>query len=368
MPPPLLPFDIHARIIEFVYILSQSHEIDLPTLSACALVCKGWIAPAQRLLFRRIRRPSNSGYDTGPWFRHVTPLLLRAFTSHPHLGTYVRSITLEIVPSRLSAKTCDALWLSLLRLCPHIARLRFVGSASPPAPWLQDLCALGLRPSVLIFALPVAREVVHAMLATLPSVRHLVVEQTAGDLLDFVIPPSVQLLSVTCDSAINFKNLCVVPGPVPPKDISFEDLHVHHLYLPEEMTSIERCVARNLRSLTIWMVPSSDILKQLTALESLVLNNLPSQPTTLPRTLRHFGLHAHRNHFQSAEMAQSIKELPASLSENAVPDLRVVSVIRLSDYAVRQTLEEASAVRGADFVVYASRAAYPRARYVDWIW
>ncbi|KAI0047062.1 hypothetical protein FA95DRAFT_1559496 [Auriscalpium vulgare] len=342
-----LPFDIHTRIIQFVYILSQSHDVDYRTLSACALVCKQWAAPEQRLLFRRLPRPSNTGDDdSGPYLRHAGPL-----ESSPRSPS----------PARTSGHTGDTVSLPLLRYCPHIAQLRLVGELLPSVQRVQDLRELGLHPSVLVFAAPVEPDVLHAVLATLPSVRHLVMEQAAGN-LELKLPPSSQLLSIKFFNAIDFDKLCMLPAPTVPADISFQDLHLGYLHFPGNMTSVERGVARNLRSLTAWMVvPSNDTLEQLTALESLVINKLPSEPLVFPRTLRHFGFHAQQDYggFQSYGMARSLRELAASLSESALPELRLVTVTRCSEQYVRHALEEASTARGTEFVEYPNVEAYP---------
>ncbi|KAI0039374.1 hypothetical protein FA95DRAFT_1612613, partial [Auriscalpium vulgare] len=357
MSAPPLPFDIHARIIQFIYILSQSHEIDYPTLSACALVCKDWTAPAQRLLFRRIIRPSDTRAGTDVWLNRATPLLLHAFTSCPHLGTYVRSIAVHALPNHVE----------LLRLCPNIALLHLLDG--PPLDWLHTLRALSLCPSVLVVSPRADRDMVHAALVALPSVRHLVREEDPRDpaLLKLALPSATQLLSVTSGSTIDFSELCVQPAVVPAAEIMFEDLVLRYTDFQDmsrvmhgEARSLMHGVARSLRTLTTEVMPTSAELKMLTALESLVIGLFPSWaiPSPLPRTLLHFGFHASYDapiYWDTA--AQCIRELAATLS--ALPNLRVISVTRCSNYDVRQALEEVSVVRGVDFVEYADPHAYP---------
>ncbi|KAI0039379.1 hypothetical protein FA95DRAFT_1567206 [Auriscalpium vulgare] len=362
---PPLPFDIHARIIQFIYILSQSHDVDYATLSACALVCKDWTAPAQRLLFRRIIRPGNTDADPDPWLDRAAPLLLRLFASHPHLSTYVRSIAIRALPNHIE----------LLRRCPHIALLKLVGASPPPPEWLHALRALRLHPSVLSVSVPADgerfrvraadRDALHAMLAALPSVRHLVISARA--LVDLVLPPTSQLLSVMTTGGIDLSNLCLLPvPPSPAAEISFEDLHVNYLHWSQNMTSVERSVVRNLHSLTTTFVPPRRTLEHLLALESLIIGRLDysTGPFTLPRTLRHFGFHTQHNTNPSS---QAIQTLSAALSERALPVLQMVSTTRCSHHAVRGALKEVAAARSIEFVEYADVEAYPRARYVDWI-
>ncbi|KAI0038249.1 hypothetical protein FA95DRAFT_1613531 [Auriscalpium vulgare] len=72
------------------------------------------------------------------------------------------------------------------------------------------------------------------------------------------------------------------PREVGPAEIALQDLHAVGLHPSRNTTSAERCIARSLRSLTVWMLlPSSATLEQLTALESLVIGGLPTKPLTL---------------------------------------------------------------------------------------
>ncbi|KAI0037944.1 hypothetical protein FA95DRAFT_1567974 [Auriscalpium vulgare] len=305
MPPPALPFDIYARVIEFIYILSQTQNIDYPTLSACALVCKDWAAPAQRFLFRRIIHPSDTNADADRWLQRAAPLLLRAFASRPHLGTYVRSLAIHGLPNRS---------IALLSYCPHIDLLHLVDGANPRV-WLHILRAFGQCPSVLVASTPADGDVVDA---ARPGVRHLVredFEDRGGDL-----------------GALSVSNAGTILN----------------------MTSVHRGGASYLRGLTTDEVPPDALLKKLTALESLIVGTLPSTSSrfTLPRTLLHFGFHEdspYPRHMWVTK-APCIGRLAAALSE--LPDLRLVSVT-------------GCAARGVAFLEYDNIDAFPRARYVD---
>ncbi|KAI0038677.1 hypothetical protein FA95DRAFT_1567602 [Auriscalpium vulgare] len=378
MPLQSLPFDIHARIIQFVYILSQSQNIDYPTLSACALVCKDWTAPAQHLLFRRIVRPSDIDAAAILWLKRAAPLLLRAFASRPHLSTYVRSIAVHDLPD------C----VELLRRCPHIAMVHLLNVDPPLLEELHALHALDLRPSVLVVSAPMDRDAVHAALAALPSVRHYVSLEDPAEWgiapLDLALPSAAQLLSVTSKhTTIDSSRLCVQPATVPAAEIQFEDLDLKYFYF-DDITSVDLGIARGLRALTSQIVPSNAVLKELTALESLIICSLSTWPPTFPRTLQHFGFHAYQDYsgYKWDGKAQSIREFVSALARP--PNLRVVSVTRCTDIAVRLALKKASASRGVDFVEYAHPDAYPvclpefstgrcpevelqRARYVDWL-
>ncbi|KAI0048085.1 hypothetical protein FA95DRAFT_1605518 [Auriscalpium vulgare] len=356
MPCQPLPYEIQMEIIQSVYIISQSRDVDYRTLSSCALVCRDWVAPAQRLLYRRI--PHSSGQHARESRDRIqTASLLHALTSSPHLCAYVRSLPTDILTHCYYPK---ALGLSFA----HIWELRYVHKQLRT----EVVRAAGLRPSVVMFYRFSPRpEDLAAVLEALPSVRYLVLRDNTG-LFKIKLPHNAQLLSLKCENTIDFAQVSKLPGPgAHSSEISFQDLHLGYLHFPGKTLSVERCIARNLRSLTVWMlVPSNATLEQLTTLESLVIGGLPTMPLALPRTLQHFGLHQ-RFGVTMDQGGPSAGPLAASLSESALPVLRVVSVTRYSKAYVRHALKTASAARGTEFLEYADAGSYPRARYVDWI-
>ncbi|KAI0048522.1 hypothetical protein FA95DRAFT_1031972 [Auriscalpium vulgare] len=262
--------------------------------------------------------------DADRWLNRATPLLLRTFTSRPHLSRSVRSIAIRCLPNRVE----------LLRRCPHIALLHLVGNYPPPLAQecLDTLPALGLRPSVLVISASADRDLIYAALAALPSVRHVVMKHWGVGSFDLALPSASQLLSMTSRSSIDFSKLCVRPATVPATEIQFEDLNLKYLHFPENLTSIEQNVARSLRALATQTWPSSIVLGELTALESFVVGSLPYQSSrfTLPLTLLHFGFHAHYGTFghESASIGQIVGKLFAALSEGALPILQIVSATR----------------------------------------
>ncbi|KAI0039381.1 hypothetical protein FA95DRAFT_1612617, partial [Auriscalpium vulgare] len=110
-----------------------------------------------------------------------------------------------------------------------------------------------------------------------------------------------------------------------------------------------------MRSLTVWMLVPDATLEQLTALESLVIGRLPTKPLTLPRTLRHFGLHQRRGlrvdqtptSLPDAGGSPSAGPLAASLLDSVLPELRVVSATGCSKADLRHALKTASEALGA---------------------
>ncbi|KAI0039335.1 hypothetical protein FA95DRAFT_1577656 [Auriscalpium vulgare] len=354
MPIPPIPFDIQLDIIQSVYIVSQSHDIDYRTLSSCALVCRDWLTPAQRLLFRRIP-PARHSLDA--------LIILHAFATNPHLCTYVRSF-----PTNISDTWYMHRRYILRPSFPHLAELHYLyGRPSMPA-----LHALGLRPSVLVYDSTPDAEWLPAVIEALPSVRHLVLNEACG-LLNFMLPPNAHLLSIKYGTTIDFAKFSILPGPAAraAADISFHELHLGYLHFPAKMAGVALCIARNLRSLTLWMlVPSNATLEQLTALESLVIGGLPKTPLALPRTLRHFGLHqrlydlgmrADRTQASLPDTGVSPSAVPlaVSLLNIELSELCVVWVTRCSKAYVRQALNTASEARGAEFLEYADTESFP---------
>ncbi|KAI0039331.1 hypothetical protein FA95DRAFT_1612645 [Auriscalpium vulgare] len=392
MTPPPLPFDVHARIIQFVYITSQSHEVDYKTLYACALVCKDWVPIAQRLLFRRIPYPSNDWLLRNFPLLDAIPRVLHAVTTNPLLGTYIFSISVALENDEIfvpaNPERID--YYALLRRCSHIAQVRLYlaglrGQRTYTAA-LSQLRTLALRPTVLIAAPDTGDTGLFAALAMWPSVRDLVVEGW-GTRVTYPLP--AQLRSVAHEDVLFF----CPPEPATAAQYTAEELDAGSLNFPD---SISGGIGwGSLRTLTCRSLPSTGGLQQFTRLESLVLLNLPSDPVTLPRTLRHFGFHStHDKEMQgpndveaawyaeeaelngegeSDEEAEAIKAqclgylVSALADESALPELRQVSVTRSSSQVVLQALEALCKLRGVEIVSYADPESYPRARYVDWI-
>ncbi|KAI0048086.1 hypothetical protein FA95DRAFT_1605519 [Auriscalpium vulgare] len=356
MTPLPLPFDIHARIIQFVYITSQSHEVDYETLSACALVCMDWVDLAQRLLFRHI---PYQAVDHRWCLGLRGDFLLRALIMRPHLGAYVLSI-LIILDNFSYPMPDNPTWFAILRCCPHIAQLRLDGAYTSA---LQKLLALSMHPTVLSVTLPTMKVV-----TLWPSVRHLVLETGSGGsppsiALDFPLP--AQLRSIAYVDAVHFRS-ANLPEPATAAHYSAEELDVGRLCLPEHRTGGICSIGDSLRILACTVAPSNEDFHRLTRLELLVLGVPPSYPVVLPRTLRHFGHHAKLA--ETVAVAQRLARLVSALAdESALPELRTVSVAVSSKEEVVQAFERLHKLRGAEVLVYADPDSYPRARYVEWI-
>ncbi|KAI0038807.1 hypothetical protein FA95DRAFT_1577982 [Auriscalpium vulgare] len=344
MSAPSLPFDIDSRTIQFVYVLLQSHNVDYPTLSACAL----------RLLFRRITPPSDIDAVTDAWLNRAAPLLLRALKSRPHHGTYVRSISIHCIPNRVE----------LLRRCPHIALLHLIGDVPLPLAreGLHTLRMPSLRPSALVASMSDNHDLVHAVPSW--SARPLIL----------TLPLPTQLLSITSRYAIDVRQLCVT---VPDAEIQLEDLNIggDSVFPPADLLglpTVNPSVTSSLHALVTEELPSNAVLKELKALESLIIRKFPISFIPLPRTLLHFGVHEHHDYASwlilspmAPPLTRSIAGIAAALSEP--PNLQVVSVTRCSHHAVRYALREASAACGVELVEYPDPQSYPGARYVDWL-
>ncbi|KAI0048082.1 hypothetical protein FA95DRAFT_1572075 [Auriscalpium vulgare] len=350
MTPPPLPFDIHARIIQFVYITSQSHEVDYETLSACALVCKDWVDLSQRLLFRRIPYQAVDHL----WCLGLRgDFLLRALTMRPHLGAYVISIPV-ILDNFANPMPENPTWFVILRCCPYIAQLRLDNPYAAYTSALPKLLALSMHPTVLSVTLPMMKVV-----TLWPSVRHLVLETGSGGsppsiALDFPLP--AQLRSIAYVGAVHFRS-ANLPECATAAHYSAEELDVGRLCLPEHRTG-GISIGESLRILACTVAPSNEDFHRLARLELLVLGVLPSDPVVLPRTLRHFGYHAKLA--ETIAVAQRLAQLVSALAdESALPELRTVSVALSSKEEVVQAFERLRESRGVEVLVYADPQSYP---------
>ncbi|KAI0039926.1 hypothetical protein FA95DRAFT_1612190 [Auriscalpium vulgare] len=350
MTPPPLPFDVHARTIQFVYIASQNCEIDYKTLSACALVCKDWVPLAQRLLFRRIPYPDNE------WLLHAIHLLLRTVTTSPHLGTYVLSIPIEIKTFWPENKDANDTYLTLLRCCPHIAQVRLEVPAFDCTEALQELGSLGLRPTVLVVDEKMLG-VMSAVLEMWPSVRHLVVETPKIRGIAFPLPAQLHSVAYTGGTFLRYVGFRKLVGL---NHFLADELEVGSMGLRVDGTFTERIEA-SLRGIMCLTIPSNAELQHMTHLQSLILPELPSTPIKLPRTLRHFGYHVnHNKETETTRVAQRLGYFVSALAdESALPELREVSVTRSSSQEVVQAFERLHEARRVDVFVYADPESYP---------
>ncbi|KAI0038808.1 hypothetical protein FA95DRAFT_1613088 [Auriscalpium vulgare] len=409
MTPPHLPFDIHARIIQFVYITTQSHDVDYRTLSACALICKDWVAPAQRLLFRRI---PYQAVDHRWWRRDTITLLLRAITISPHLGPYVVSIPIILQSDRDNEQVPRDTYYALLR----IAQVRLDITQHLRASTLSKLRSLGLRPAALVLDGDMIGDI-PAVLAMWRSdkqknarllreneelcrqLRNMwLLATTLGD-LDF------DSGAATNGNGGNGNGHGMSGGNARRGGSALKRRHnsgcvdeVHltlqqptHFQAAYGAAAYEALQADTCRVLLLgtgrpepappakeqelevgslgWWEDAPDARRIGDSLRSLIIPRLPHRPITLPRTLRHFGYHVtNHNELDTFGVMERLGYLVSALAdESALPQLREVSVTRSASQEVVQAFEGLRESRGVEVLVYADRESYPRARYVDWI-
>ncbi|KAL4264956.1 hypothetical protein AB1N83_004523 [Pleurotus pulmonarius] len=106
-----IPFDVVEQILAYL------DEDDLQTLRASSLVCKSWIHPSQRLIFKKF--DLNQHVYLSDRTKCTPPASV--FTDSPHLAVYVRRV--EIRVGRTSE--CDPLVAPLLRMFTSTRSLLF---------------------------------------------------------------------------------------------------------------------------------------------------------------------------------------------------------------------------------------------------
>ncbi|KAI0040254.1 hypothetical protein FA95DRAFT_1611949 [Auriscalpium vulgare] len=334
-----LPYDVHVEILDWVYRSSQHLKVDYEAFRACALVCKAWTAPAQRLLFRVIYSPN------------LTPALLDALQHNALLGTYVRFIEISICGSTLSTWpfTNDAEF-ALLALCPKLSALSLHVIGEP-----FDTISL-----------------VERMRGLCPLLKHL---ELHVDQLQCTVPfvglwPDLQSIKL-----YNPLDQPGVSGTTPPLktpgraavDLRFHDtarwlleaadtsalreLEVSEAYWgnPLYLGAFKGTPAlKNLTSLLLdRALPPQDVIDCLVRLETLVFALYPPEDVVLPRTLRHVGYHATtRNDFWRDPIPYLLRAL------QGLPVLSLLTVTRELIWKDLERLERACEDMHVDFELY----------------
>ncbi|KAI0061930.1 hypothetical protein BV25DRAFT_1826219 [Artomyces pyxidatus] len=151
---PVVPFELHPGIIEWVY-RSHWHQglhrdyvarCAYATLSACSLVCKAWRPVAQCLLFRRIPRLLTA---------YQALRFIASLRSNQRLGTHVRSLQiLELTrtdwPKRTPLVNIEHA-ISILELCPQVLDICLLFSAKFTSYDFFRIRSLDLHPTRLQF-------------------------------------------------------------------------------------------------------------------------------------------------------------------------------------------------------------------------
>ncbi|KAI0045549.1 hypothetical protein FA95DRAFT_1607589 [Auriscalpium vulgare] len=306
-----LPYDVHLEIILWVYRCTLHSEFTLHTIRACALVCKSWTQPSQRLLFRQT-------YPTKPG-EHAR--LLASLRANTQLGTYMRQ-TRTFLPDGFTDL------IALLKLCPNITAvgLYLETFRSAPRRLVEGLRALDLRITYLNIA--GAPAVVAPFIELWPGLHRLDYggpnyEPTTLD--HFVAFPQTALRSLKVEVRSRASTAWILEGA----DLSaLRELQVlfsfkqTRRYLPEFGDALGNFTS--LKFTVNGMLPTQDMLDRCTRLETLEFATCPQEMLTLPRTLRHVAYHPDLWDLDSEESRAPKRFLLDSLRE--LPVLRLVTV------------------------------------------
>ncbi|KAI0041756.1 hypothetical protein FA95DRAFT_1565026 [Auriscalpium vulgare] len=349
----VFPLEIQLTIIESAY--TPYGFVDVPTLRACALVCRAWTPTAQRMLFRRAT--CGDPYEN---IENDSRLkLLDVLRAHPHLATYLRYIDLFLwsVPGALDPGVED-IDMELLELCPNIEGIltQDVDDIGDNAFDYARLQSLPVRPVFLeVTGRP---EMVNKLVHMWPSVRTLIVG-LEGPAQKIMLPHALQSLSVCYgvlqdfvlpENGLRALSSLEIKYPVALDTIWFQQPRAFGLL-------------QQLRTLIIWnSLPPQDILTQLANLVHLDFGELAAAPLLLPKTLRRVGYHP-----------EDIPRLPEDLMKTelfvqalrALEDLQLVTSTRRPSVQFLTTLDKACCERGIDLLIYSTRPPAPS--NLDWL-
>ncbi|KAI0039818.1 hypothetical protein FA95DRAFT_1612269 [Auriscalpium vulgare] len=347
-----VPLDVQIVVIDWVYRLSQHSDIDYSTLCACALVCRAWTTPAQRLLFRRVSS------------HHAIAELLDTLRNAPHLAKHVRFIEVGL------DTTQDETQLAILELCTNLDGISiyvFDKADALDATVEARLHAAQLQPVFL--ELDAYHNIVESIVRLWPSICTLSVyiyDQDLEFLEEFSeplpeIPETVQSMSIIGDQVgylakANFPPLreLELNGPSWRNTSVCEWLH-------------EAGVLPHLQSLRIvGELPPHEVLMQLMHLENLVFTELPvgEAVISLPPTLIRVA-YLRRRYRLSIEHAKDAKPFLAAL--RTLPKLQQISVTPRSSAHELTMFNEVCRERGIELEMYQSADHFWGPQNVDWI-
>ncbi|KAJ7432211.1 hypothetical protein B0H11DRAFT_820914 [Mycena galericulata] len=188
----------------FDAIVGEVH--DQPTLRSCALAATSFLSPSQRNIFRSLRLCRKS--SAPPGYRSLKDAAA-LFKASPHLGTYVRDLTIELPdsPPKLAA------WNVILRSAQNVERLVVSGRStfgSGEAASLQTLLDY----------------------LALPSLGRL-------HLMNMRVIPSALILAATSIPVVSFYRVTVIE---PPEDPQLQDstsaARLRHLILTDSGAAV----------------------------------------------------------------------------------------------------------------------------------
>ncbi|KAI0045577.1 hypothetical protein FA95DRAFT_1596767 [Auriscalpium vulgare] len=354
-----LPHDVHVEIINWVFRNSQHTEMDYPTLRACSTVCKSWIVPSQRLLFRRIQMFSS---------RHnritkSNQLLIATLQEKAHLRTYMRRISFWYHP----LLTGDDDFLALLALSPNVTDLFIIlPNANPiatnlfvPGDMVERLRALDLRAtSLTMCGMPSAISHFLSIWSDLQSLQlDLVGESFLRSSGPPVFPSTPRSIKIHCYGWES--PLSMLEGSI---DLSaVRELEAIGANWHDSTSRLTRTpVFGNLTALIMdGALPPKVVLDRCAQLKTLVFAICPTATVALPATLRHVGYHAvpaRGSEMTARAPGVDVQHLLRAL--RPLPALYMVTTTRaLYPPAVDQLMLGCKEMR-VDFAVYGNANAF----------
>ncbi|KAI0047563.1 hypothetical protein FA95DRAFT_1679004 [Auriscalpium vulgare] len=342
-----LPYDIYVEIIDWVYRSTQHClRVDYRTLRACALVCKVWTSPAQRLLFRII------------YPEMLKPALLNALQHNALLGTHVRSI------EAFNYGTIDKAF-ALLALCPSLSALSLCTTGEPSdtiilVERMRGLCLqlkhLDIRVDHLQCALPFVR-----IWPDLQSLK-VYISHPEHDVPDITPPlktPRRVAVNLTYPETARWLLEAADTSALRELQVSgFDRWDLRFMYALSRTPALE-----NLKSLFLidGALPPQDVIVCLVRLETLVFALCPAEDVVLPQTLRHVGYHAIPRDVWRPPIRYLLKTL------QGLPVLHLVTATTELLTTDLKDLTRACEDMHVDLELYSSYRMHRRMHNVDWI-
>ncbi|KAI0045579.1 hypothetical protein FA95DRAFT_1607617 [Auriscalpium vulgare] len=258
---------------------------------------------------------------------------VRTLRTAPHLAGHVRSFYCELGSFKHKPIYSDDA-MEALSLCRNVDGIT-ISLFGATAALLAHLDTLPVRPSFLSIA-GLASTVDH-VIQLWPSIRVLEMG-TVLNSSDTHVRMSRELQALSAGTR-DLRIYCCAPTTVIPAGLQDLELICHEkLFRPTLAALVSAGMAAQLRSLYLFgywaRVPPPAVLEKLAALESFVLDSLPTEASGLPQNLCHLGYHFHGIGDEPSEKLQILLEAARTL-----PKLNLITATRQSSPEVLEDLE-----------------------------
>ncbi|KAI0061942.1 hypothetical protein BV25DRAFT_1826230, partial [Artomyces pyxidatus] len=343
----ILPFDVHAAILEWVY--RQGHydgggDGGRKTLGAAALVCTAWTSIAQRLLFREL--PSI-------FSAQAASNLVALFHAKPALGSYIRRLSISVIPclQRHSPITFTQ-FVAIFSYCRGIESLHLMceleNELTPSE--LEQIRALDLHITVLSCH-TITREIFQ--IATLWPIQYMVcgMDRQYGRPPGYTLPGDRAPFSLRGLILKNHVNTSLVPWLLPADPRSpLQELEINELLEEDPYHILPH--APTIRSLVLNTSPTQSVLSRFTGLEEYCIRYYSRKPLRLPPKVWHIGLHGPGSIVIGSER-QYTRELQSTLDIiSNTPALRLVTAHALMNRKMTEALGAKCREMGVEFRRY----------------